>query len=374
MTLKFQHNQSGNTLLMVLVGIALLSISTWSVLRIVDHNNRQSISDLETRDIEFFRKTLESILGDKVMCFGTVNNQPRTSGGQAANLAVDMGGLNFLNSPANPPAAKDKFNTAGMQQSVSLGTSYRLVAGGSTLQAGPGVDFPMANIRVLDLYLNNITVVSTLSDMVTHITYQADLMLNAAVLSNLNRSFGPRLVGKLKFEVIKAGPGPWILSGCEGVIPAQTMCENMGCRYTTDINAKQRCNCGFPDLDCNPGWVPGTSKKYIAGYDPATNTPICRSADLNCTTGLFFAGIDESGQPICVALESPPNPPGNKCWCWVGATNGICASTPSNVFFPTTGPNSIPNMATCISYTGENVPGTPGGQGGNCANNCTWHP
>ncbi len=295
-------NSRGSALGLIVTAMGLLGVATVATINISDHLNKGATADTQTRAVDNFAQLVENLVTSPVACYGTVSGQPRTNP-TATAVVTDLGGLRFYPSgggPATRMAFEPVPPTPPGTQDVVIGGF--ILNSANNRDIAKNMSFPNLDIRVDNLYLQNIQ-----ADPILPNTFQANLMLSVGIISNPNKGFAPRSISRvtLKFN------GTNQLIGCVGTIPAQSMCEQMGCRYNP-ASANQKCFCGFPDMDCNSGIPADGERRYISGWDPATNAPICKSIEISCASkgpGYFFAGMDSYGSPICLAVESNTTPP-----------------------------------------------------------------
>ncbi len=290
-------NQSGQALIISLVGIALFAILAGAIASRLTSTSRETAKGGDRANLESFVTALGSVVNDQVGCFGTNVHAPRVVPADPTSTA-DLQGLRFYGQVASglPTGVPNQFkfmpNLA--TQWVVLGTHF-IGSGGQRLDAANGTDLIAAGIRVEKRYLNS--VLNTGAG-----AYSADLMLVASSLRS-GETFAPRVISTITLNAVLFVAPNYQLNSCQGQVVASATCAQMGCTFHPGVSGGfSKCMCGYPDGVCP---VDGLGdQQYLTGYNQVLHQPICHSIRFQCASGLFFAGFDQSGLPICFAVEN----------------------------------------------------------------------
>ncbi len=282
------QSESGSTLLLVMgmiLGVGLLAgvgatIATNLFKTAQNANSVQSVQSLVN--------VVETIGSNQKACTGTpvgTGLQFRGASAYSAN--------SYDNALASTPAG----------QQISLESNLTGAAGGR-IRVEQNVDMVDLDLKIESFYIRN-----AVDKPGTPNTKTGELVIAASQITS-GRPLAPRVVGSLNLVFVNPAVNDYTFISCAIEPSAQAVCERLGCRYIpTALN--QQCVCGFPDLDCNTGIGPSDPRRYVAGFDAATMTPICKDLEISCESkgpGFFMSGVDAQGQPICLAVYTSASP------------------------------------------------------------------
>lgn len=296
-------NQSGSALLAVLVLSASAVVTALILLQ----------SSAQTNEL-YARKALSGMADNAAQTLGSIIMEPSVC---INGFTATGPGMKFL--PSGRFNVSMAASTNG--QDVSIPNPS---APGSSLAAGSSV--PGTSLSIIRLYVTAPTPTSAGATDYT-VTLNASFSTGAG-----GPGLAPRVIYKLKVTtdgtglVLGCGPAPSAVSN-------QSLCEGMGCDYSTSSSGQGTCHCPIPPVTCTGG-------TYVQSI--VSNVPVCSSTTVSrtCAPAGYMVALDGNGQAVCATVTScpsgtatnglgaPANPPTCKCFANGSTWNGTSCDPP----------------------------------------------
>lgn len=284
------NSQNGSAIILALTAVALLGLMAGAAMTVSGLLANEAQKKVQQAAVSQFASILETAVTNQAICSGT---------GAPVPPPMRLAGLKFT-STNSKVCDHTCINSGANTGKINVSVEINIQNDQNNRIAVAGRSFPSAGVKVDQLYLTNVT--HTPDYATAFGTLMASLSTTGPVAA-----FAPREIGQVTMNFASANIVGTTMLSCNAAPSAQMLCREMQCVY--DATAVQKCSCGYPDMSCPTG-------QYISGFDPQTQRPVCKSASLDCSVtkgpGYFFAGVDDSGQPICLAVEgaigNPPPP------------------------------------------------------------------
>ncbi len=284
-------SQRGSALLPVMISVLVVGLIAASVANMASTGAQQSVADSDMRAMLSIVQTLGTVAGANESCLGVAG----------------LDGLKFRD--ASGAYGNDKFALATASdavngQDISIGTQLQNAGANFIVKAAQ--TYAPLNLTIDQLAYRNV------KQVIGTNTYNGEVILKATMNVGTPQvhALAPRSVGKLSITVNSG-----ILTACSYIQSGQIACEAMNCKYNAAAT-KQKCTCGFPPVTCPS--AAGEPRAYISGLDESVSPPaaVCTTYKADCSDpasggkgqGFFFTGFDNSGDPICVAVEGQVSP------------------------------------------------------------------